>query len=248
MKLKLAAIIATVLVMAAGIALVLPLYLGHNGTAHSQPRLMLAFSVQASPDADDWCRDLSAFLNAQDIPAAVFFVGQVAEHNPGCLSYFNDKVDIGSQTYDYSNLTTISDYSQKLQTVQKGKSAVDQAGRLSSHIFRAPFEATDQDIYSLLSRSDIQADFSYASQYNLYRNGQFLKYDAATYQARDYPLSFFFTLAKTENPVIIFFDNSYPVSNISALISNLKKLSFEFINASELADMTLTDRRVVAHP
>ena len=65
----------------------------------------------------------------------VFFVGKVAEQNPEAVTCFGNRVDIGSQTYDYVNLTTINDYSLKLQEVEQGKFAVDTAGHLNSSVF-----------------------------------------------------------------------------------------------------------------
>ncbi|MFC1933422.1 hypothetical protein ACFLXU_07400 [Chloroflexota bacterium] len=109
-------------------------------------------------------------------------------------------------------------------------------------IFRAPFGATDQNIYSLLSRSGILADFSYENQYNVYQDGQFVKYDAITYMARDYSPGFFSTLSQTSKPVIIVFDDSYSISDTEELISGLKKANVEFVNASELTGLTLTIR------
>jgi hypothetical protein len=110
-------------------------------------------------------------------------------------------------------------------------------------VFRAPFGATDQDIYSLLSRSGILADFSYNDQYNVYQNGQFVRYDAAVYEGRDYSPDYFLALPDISKPIIIFFDNRCPISSIETFISTLKKGNLEFVNASELAGFTLTDRR-----
>lgn len=241
MKLKHAAIIITALVIVAGFAMISPLFFQPD-EAEPKQRVMLSFSVSESADVMDWCQSLSSLLNTYDIGASVFIVGKVAEQYPQVVPYFGNKVDIGSQTYSNFNLTNIPDYSVKLQEVKEGKTAVDNAGNLYSRIFRAPSGATDEDIYSLLSRSGILADFSYENQYNVYRDGQFVKYDAVVYMARDYSLDFFSTLPQTTKPVIIFFDNSYSIPDIEVLISRLKKANVEFVNASGLTGLTLTTR------
>lgn len=242
MRLKHLAIIITVLVIVAGFAMISPLFLRPSKSA-PQPRVMLSFSVLESSNATEWCQDLSSILNSYNIGATVFIVGKVAEQYPQIVSCFSDKVDIGSQTYNHLDLTSIPDYSLKLQEVKEGKTAVDDSGNLNSAIFRAPFGATDRDIYSLLSRSGILADFSYSNQYNLYQNGQFVRYDAAVYQGRDYSPDFFLKLPDISKPIILVFDNDYPVSDIATFISSLKKTNLQFVNASELAGFTLTDRR-----
>jgi len=242
LRLRHAAIIATVLVIVAGFAMISPLFLRPDRTEPKQ-RVMLSFSVSESNDAPQWCKNLSSILNNYNIGATVFVVGKVAEQYPQVVSYFGDRVDIGSQTYNNIDLTSIPDYSLKLQEVEEGKTAVDNAGNFYSRVFRAPFGATDQDIYSLLSRSGIMADFSYDNQYNLYQNGQFVRYDAAVYEGRDYSPDFFLTLPNIPKPLIIVFDNTYPISSIESFISGLKKGHLEFVNASQLAGFTLTDRR-----
>ena len=242
MRLKRAGLIVTVLVIVAGFAMISPLFLRLD-RAEPKQKVMLSFSVSESNDALEWCKNLSSILNSYNIGATVFVVGKVTEQYPQIISCFSDKVDIGSQTYNNIDLTSIPDYSLKLQEVQEGKTAVDNAGNFYSKAFRAPSGATDQDIYSLLSRSGIMADFSYDNQYNLYQNGQFEKYDAAVYEGRDYSPDFFSTLTDISTPIIIIFDNTCPTSSIETLISRLKKSHLEFVNASELAGFTLTDRR-----
>ncbi len=241
MRLKHAAIITTVLVLVAGFAMISPLFLRLD-RAEPKQEVMLSFSVSESDDVVEWCKDLSSVLNGYNMGATVFIVGEVAERYPQIVSYFGDKVDVGSQTYDNINLTSITDYSLKLEEVKEGKIAVDGAGNLYSRVFRAPFGATDKDIYSLLSRSGIMADFSYPNQYNLYQNGQFVKYDAAVYEGQDYSPDFFSTLSDISTPIIIIFDNTCPLSSIETFISGLDKGKLEFVNASELAGFTLTDR------
>jgi peptidoglycan/xylan/chitin deacetylase (PgdA/CDA1 family) len=242
LKLKHAAAIATTLVILAGFAMISPLYLQTGRTA-PQPKVMLGFTVSDHGNVLKWCQELSSVLNRQDIGATVFVSGRAADTYPHIFSYFSDRVDVGSEAYDNIDLTGIPDYAAKLKEVQSGKNAVDSAGNLVSRIFRAPFSATDQDIYSLLSRSGILVDFSYNNQYNVYQKGQFIRYAAAVYQGRDYSPDYLATLVTGSKPVIILFDNAYPVSSIEIYISALKNAGITFANASELTGFVLTDRR-----
>lgn len=243
MRLKLIATIATALVIVAGFIMISPLFLGSNASQNTQKqRVMLSFSISQHAGSARWSRDLSAVLNAYRIGAAVFIAGSVAEQFPQSISYFSDRVDIGNQTYSNADLTGISDYSVKLQEVREGKQAVDRAGNLDSRLFRAPFGATDQDIYSLLSRSGILADFSYDGQYNVYQGGQFIRYDAVVYKGREHSPEFFSMLPGTPVPLIIVFDDSDSISSIKDFLSGLKMKDFEFVNASQLVGFALTTR------
>jgi peptidoglycan/xylan/chitin deacetylase (PgdA/CDA1 family) len=203
---------------------------------------MLVFSVSQKSNAVEWCKKTSSILNDYNISATVFIVGKIAEQYPECVLGFGNKVDIGSQTYSGVNLTGISDYSLKLDEVSEGKAAVDEAGNLVSKAFIAPFGATDADIYSILSRSGILADFSYDNQYNLLLEDQFIKYDAAIYNGCDYTPDYFQTLPVTDVPIIIKFSNTYSVTSLEAFISRLYKSGMGFINASELAGVSLTTK------
>ncbi|MFC2071873.1 polysaccharide deacetylase family protein [Chloroflexota bacterium] len=239
MKIKHVGLITTTLVIIVGFAITSPLFSSHNETVAKQ-RVMLSFSISENNDVTTWCQSLASILNKNNIGASIFLVGKLAEQYPQVVSYFGDKVDMGSQTYSNLDLNEISDYSVKLQEVKDGKSAVDNAGNIDTRIFRAPFGATDQDIYSLLSRSGILVDFSYEEQFNIYRYGQFVKYDATTYDVRDYPPEFFSQLPETGKPAIIFIDNSYPISGIADLISTLERQGLELVNASELTGLSLS--------
>ena len=241
MKVKLVAAIITVLIIIVGFIMISPLIL-RPGNVEAKQKVMLSFSVLQSDDAVEWCKNLSSILNAYDMSATVFVVGRVAEQYPQTVLSFSDKVDIGSETYSYSNLTSISDYSIKLEEVRKGKAAVDNAGHLDSRIFRAPYGATDQDIYSLLSRSGILADFSYKNQYNVYQNGQFIRFDATVFEGRDHSPDFLLTVNRTLQPLIVDFDNTYSTSTIESFLSRLKTSDLEFVNASELVGLALTQR------
>jgi peptidoglycan/xylan/chitin deacetylase (PgdA/CDA1 family) len=241
LKLRLAATISTLLVMVVGLAMISPLFFPH-GEVKAKQIVMITFSVQESDDVVEWTKDLSSILNDYKMPATVFVVGKLAEQHPEVVFYYGNDVDVGSQTYDNTNLTSIPDYSLKLEEVAKGKAAVDMAGHISSSIFRAPYGATDQDIYSLLSRSGIVADFSYKDQYNVYKNGQFVKFDAIVFDGHDHPPDFFIGQDVTSEPLIINFDNTYSTSEVESFLVRLKTGDFEFVNASELVGINLTSR------
>jgi len=232
---------STALVIIAGFALILPLYL-RSPPKETPQQTMLVFSVLDIDNVTEYCKSLSSTLRRLNVNATVFFSGKVAEQNPDAVSCFEENIDIGSQTYSYVNLTSISDYTIQLEEVRKGKAAVDEAGNLYSRLFKAPYCAVDHNIYSLLSRSDITADFSYENQYNLYRNEEFLWFNAAVFNARDHSIEFFLGLPKTERPLIINFDNRQSVSFIEGFLSGLFKGDIEFVNASRVAQAELTIR------
>ena len=236
-----AAVFASALVIAVGFLLVSPLFFrGLNFDDKQQ--LMLSFSVLEPDGCVAWCGDLSRILRAYDIGATVFFVGSVAEQYPECVSLFGDNVDIGSQAFSSSNLTAIADYNIQLEEVRRGKSAVDAAGDLYSRVFRAPNGATDQNIYSLLSRNDIFADFSYRNQYNVFIDGQFVRFDAVVFDGIAVSASSLLALEKTSQLVIVHFDDSCPVDAIAGFIGALKTGKFDFVNASEATGLNLTVR------
>ena len=226
----------------AGFAMITPLFFRPEKVEAKQ-KVLLIFSVADSQNAVEWCQNLASILYDNKAGAAVFFAGKVAEKYPEAIWDFNDRVDIGSQTYNNTDLTTISDYSVKLQEVQEGKFAVEDASGLDTKLFRAPFGKTDQDIYSLLSRSGILADFSYENQYHVYINGKFLTFDLTTYKGRYYSPSYFSTLPMTNEPFIIEFDNTYSISSINDFFTGLNMEAFEFINASQLVGFSLTGRK-----
>ncbi len=241
MSLRTVATIATLIVAVAGFVMISPLFFQPGGGEPKQ-KVLLSFSVSPYAGAAGWCRDLSALLNAHDVGAVVFITGETAEQHPECVSYFSRKVDIGSRTYSNTDLTSIADYSLKLREVEKGKQAVDAAGHLNSAAFSAPFGATDQDIYSLLSRSGIMADFSYENQYNVYEDGQFVRYGAAVYAGRDYPPDYFPALENKAEPMIITFDDTDSVQSIERFLSGFDMDRFQLVNASELVGFVLTER------
>jgi peptidoglycan/xylan/chitin deacetylase (PgdA/CDA1 family) len=168
-------------VILVGLTLVVPAFF-RGKSPQEEPQVMLSFNIQETANLVEWCSHLASILKQQNVKATIFFPGKIAEENPEILSYFGKGIDVGSQTYSYKDLTSITDFSAQLEEVKKGKEAVDAAGNLDSRVFRAPYGAIDQNIYYLLSQSEIKADFSYYKQYNLYEDGQFIKYNAITYE------------------------------------------------------------------
>jgi peptidoglycan/xylan/chitin deacetylase (PgdA/CDA1 family) len=241
LNLRHAAIIATALVLIVGFSMIAPLYLREDKIEPKQ-KIMLSFSVSKSDNTVEWCQNLSSILNTHNMNAVVFFVGKIAQQNPQAVTCFSNKIDIGSQTYNNVNLTTIYDYTRKLQEVHLGKAAVDAAGQLNSTVFQAPYGATDQDIYSLLSRTGILADFSYTNQYNVYQNGHFIKFDAAVFKATDHSPGFHVESPQSSELKIIEFDDTWSTAKINSFLDTLSTGNFEFINASDLTGFSVTSK------
>jgi peptidoglycan/xylan/chitin deacetylase (PgdA/CDA1 family) len=223
-----------------GIGIVVPVFFTQPQTEPIQfSKVMLCFSVHEQENVNSWCINLEKVLHEQNVPASVFFSGKIAEKNPKVLAHFGSSVDIGSQTYSYVDLTSL-DFEQQIQEVAKGKQKVDRAGQINSRLFKAPYGATDENIYYLLSQSKIVADFSYDIQYNLYENGLFIKYDAIAY---DGEVSNF---ALIDVPIttlhIIEFDSSDTILQILDTILALKEFDVTFVNASDVAGTDLTGR------
>lgn len=210
----------------------------------AKQRIMLSFSISESDDVVTWCENLSSILNKYDLGATAFIVGEVAEQHPECVRCFSDKVDIGSQTYSNSNLTSIPDYEAQLEEVRKGRLAVETAGNLLSKVFMAPNKATDQNIYSLLSQNGILADFSYDGQYNVYVGAQFLKFDASVFDGATCSADFILASDETSKLTILHFDTGCSTELIADFIVALRTGQFDFVNASEVTGLDLTVRGV----
>ncbi len=236
MKIAHVGIISTSIVILMGIVIVLPPYL----PAQKPLTTLLFFNIKDGQNLPQWCNDLSSTLQNRDIHATVFVTGEVAQKYPSCVRTLAERNDIGSLTYDYFNLTG-QDYSIQLDEVKSGKDAVDNAAHIDSRLFKAPYGETDGNIYSLLNRSGIVADFSYTTQYNKVYNGKFLKFDDIAYDGSAYTPDFFLNLSSS-NPVIIDFDNNVPVDNIDEFISHLKTRHVLLLNASQLTGLDLTVR------
>lgn len=243
MKLAHLGAIATSTIIVIGLVMVIAPAYTHTLEHNRLPPVMLSFSIVDARNALEWCTDLSSVLSKHDVKAMVFVTGQVADQHPECVSAFSSDIDIGSQTYSFANLTSL-EYTMALEEVKKGKSAVDAAGNLDSRLFKAPYGSTDENTYSLLSRSGIIADFSYELQYNKYEDGQFVKYGLVEYKGPAYsPESIRGLLEEGKNPAIINFDNSDSIEQIDGFISALiSDKEIRFVNASEITGLELAAR------
>jgi peptidoglycan/xylan/chitin deacetylase (PgdA/CDA1 family) len=204
--------------------------------------VLLSFSIVGEQNLPNWCVELSETLDKNNVKAAVFVTGKIAEKYPQCVNGFNSDIDIGSQTYNYVNLDSIKDYSIQLEEVKNGKLAVDKIGNLDSKLFKAPYGNTNENIYSILSRSGILADFSYTSQYNKYSGEQFIRYDITSFNATNLEENFHKNLKSDKNPVMVNFNNTSTNSEIESFLSKFKSKQFEFVSASDLTELELTDR------
>jgi peptidoglycan/xylan/chitin deacetylase (PgdA/CDA1 family) len=230
-------IIATGTVIALGFAMVVPAFMQYD-----QPLVvLLSFNIIDDRNLPAWCEQLSSVLKNNNVKAIVFVPGKIAQEHPQCISDLPNTVDVGSETYDFVSLPSIQDYAVQLDEVRKGKDAVDAAGKIDSKVFKAPHGATDQNIYSLLSRSGILADFSYNNQYNKYYNGQFIKFNLTSYDGVYHSVDFFHSLP-ISNPILINFDNSTPMEQIDSFIVHLKSPNVRFESATDLAGVELTKR------
>ena len=240
MKLVHASVISTSIVIFLGIAMIAPTFT--RNFSCGQPLKVALFFFVNDIDSDEWCGELASILRKEGVKATVFFTGKFALLHPDRVADFDGGVDVGSQTFDYVNLTSIQDYSIQLQEVSDGKAAVDSAGKLESRLFSAPYGSTDENIYSLLNRSNIIADFSYPDHYNKFYDGQFIRMEIPVYDGSKHSPSFFLNLPRDDGPLTIFFDDSSPIEKIKELISSLKSSNCWLYNASELTGMALTVR------
>lgn len=233
--------LATGITICIGVVIAIGPSLVHTIEHNQPPPVMLSFSVSGGQDVPQWCTDLSSILAKHKVKATVFVTGKVADEHPECVSAFAavSGVDIGSQTYSYVRLPSI-DYLEAKEEVRLGKQAVDRAGHIDSKLFRAPYGMVDQNIYSLLSDAGIEADFSYASQYNKYEGGQFVRYNLvscecdSTEEVR--------SKLDLRSPVLIEMDSSSPASEIEDVIVAFKDSGMHLTNASELTELDLTVR------
>lgn len=237
MKLVHVGAISTGTVIILGIVMVVPAFF----PPIQKSPILLTFNISDDQNLPTWCDQLSSVLKKYDTKAVVFVSGRIAQEYPQCVKNFSDKVDIGSSTFDYLQLTTIPDYSKQLDEIQKGKSAIDTVGKLNSKLFKAPYGSVDGNIYSLLTRSGILADFSYHDQYNKYYNGQFIKFDLVSYDGNKITSTFINGL-ESKGIISINFDNSTPVEKIDDFISKLDLGKIKFFNASDITGLDLTNR------
>src|SRR5512145_2273687 len=126
MQIRHAGIIVIAVLILVGITILLPIFLQER----PRPTLLVSFNIVNNENVPKWCNELSSVLHKHHIKAAVFITGELAIAQPSCVSLFstNTNVDLGSSTYNYSDLTSISDYSKALQQVKGGKLMVDNIG------------------------------------------------------------------------------------------------------------------------
>jgi len=242
MKIFKAAIISTALLIAVGAGLASQVFL----TVADVPKqnVMISISLNDNMNLPQWCDELSAFLEEAEIKATIFVTGKVAKNYPDCVRSLaaNKMLDIGSQTYSYISLPSIQDYTIQLKEVQNGKSAIDMAGEVNSQLFKAPHRETNDDIYSLLNRSSIMADFSYRDHYNKYYQGYYIWFNVTSIDVTDQEPSFVQEISKADVPIIINFDNHHSIEQLEEIVSHLKTSHFHLLNASELTQLDLTIR------
>lgn len=208
-----------------------------------QSPVVLSFSMVDGWNAPQWCNDLATVLARHEVNATVFITGQVAEQNPQCVTVFVAQgTDVGSQTYRYVNLNVISDYEYALEEVRLGKEAVDAAGNIDSRVFRAPFGQPPAGHYSLLSSSNITADFSSTTKYGVYEGDQFVDHDLVECDCLDSPERAE-QLVGLHIPIMINIDNSTHPGEIESLIVALKESDMKFVSASQLMDPDLATSR-----
>lgn len=220
--------------------MVIPIFF-RNQNIPQNPRVMLSFEIKNNKNITEWCTELSLLLNENNITATIFFPGKIVEQNPTILTIFEKGIDIGSQTYNYVNITSL-DFTAQLNEIKKGKQIIDQKGNLNSQIFKAPYGETDENIYYLLTQNNITADFSYQTQFNLYENGQFIKYEAITSENTIASIKTSLNILENHQLLIIPFENTNLIQDITEIILELKKFDIQFVNASDLAGTDLTGR------
>lgn len=203
--------------------------------------VILSFDIANEQNLPNWCTELSQILEEHNVNSVIFLRGKTAEKFPECVNTFHDGVDIGSQTYSYIDLQTISDYSLQLEEVEHGKHAVDEAGNFDTKLFKAPYGSIDENIYSLLSRSGILADFSYEHQFNKFYNGKFIKFDSISYHTPQIK-SIISEIQTAKVPIILNYDNNTPVNEIKNLLTILESENIRFVSPSELTGIDLTKR------
>ena len=238
MKLILGAIIATSLIIFLGTLVISPIFL----MAEKSTPVMLSFNIYDTPNLESWCQDLSYFLSSENISGTIFISGKLAEKYPICINSFPENFDVGSRTFSYVQLPQIPDYSIQLEEVQKGKETINKIGKIESKLFKAPFGDTDENIYSILSRNEIYADFSYQNQYNKFYENQFLKFDLLTYDSQQISVDLIQDIETSKIPIQIEFDTNNSLEEIKKTINEISTWKIEFVNASNITKMGLTLR------
>jgi peptidoglycan/xylan/chitin deacetylase (PgdA/CDA1 family) len=242
MNIKIAGVISTGLVISLGVILVVPPFLSYQFTPQ---QILFIFTIDSKKDTSTWCTQLSQVLEKHDTKAVIFLSGSTAKQHPECITSFSDEIDIGSQGYTGVSITRIPDYADQLEEVRKGKQAIDEIGNFNSKLFKSPHGDADQNIYSLLEKSNILADFSYDKQYNKFHEGQFIWFTIESYDANSFSIDDIPTKSSERiNPIIINFENNYPVDEIDGILSNVKKQQVTLVSASDLVGFELNPMEV----
>jgi peptidoglycan/xylan/chitin deacetylase (PgdA/CDA1 family) len=239
MNIKIAGVIATSCVIILGIIMVSPVFL------HPEPRhmILLSFSIENEQNLPSWCSETFSILRKHNAGAAIFISGSTAEQFPTCASSLPNNVEVGSQGYNYVDIPAIPDYTEQLEEVKKGKETVDRISGLDSKLFRAPYGKTDSNVYSLLSRAGILADFSYEGQYNKFHQDKFIWFKVQSYKAEDFDPSIIGPVTDSSIPIIVTFSNSIQPHKIDQILTELKAKKVDFVSPSKLADMELQGDR-----
>ena len=240
--------ISTGTVVIIGLILIAPSFIRENSDANRGNMLLLTFDIEDERDPlsnSEWCRDLSVLLEKYQLKAAVFLSGSQAEKSPPCVDSFSTDVDIGSRTFSHIDITK-TEYLTALHEVRSGKETIDNVGKLDSRLFKAPYLSTDENIYSLLNRSAIVADFSYPSQYNVYENGQFIKHEIRTLSFNSLEQEESLNLISQDSsiPLVITFTSSNGIDQIESFFRQIDRSDqkLRVVNASELTGISLTVR------
>lgn len=230
-------IIATSAVILLGLLMVIPIFF----IDFKPPLVILEFENPENEYASVLCSQVSTYLEEEGMKAVIFISGKFAESNPNCPIFYNSNIDIGSQTYNYIDLPKTSDYLDQLEEVKKGKEAVNKAGKLETKLFKAPYGETNDDIYSILNRAGIHADFSYKDHYNKFHDDKFLRFDLFSMNPEDLEQIDFSKLDKNI-PIALIFAKSFTLEEVKETVEILKQNNVMFTNPSEITGLQLTVR------
>jgi len=233
-----------------GILLLVPSLLRSPSTLTPTPILLFFDIISGNLDDSKWCNSLSELLKEKNIKASVFLTGQIVEKNPRCASDFTNNlknIDIGSSTYNYVDLASNIDYSKALDEVRLGKSEIINASNVNSSLFKAPYGSTNDNIYSLLHRNGITADFSYPNQYNLFEKNQFVKYKLNSFIVNSTSIPKLMEEIKEikeNDPIAIEINDTISVDTVNEIISQLDSLGKDFVfsNPSTLTGTELSSK------
>jgi hypothetical protein len=238
MKLEHQAMLATGIILAVGLTIVLIVFLPQekqyvaNISAH-HANVLVTFDL-TSP-SKEWCSGMNDMLRHDNIQGIVFISGIDASNNTSCVLDIPSYVSVGSKTYDGVILPSIADYTEQLRQVHDGKQDIDQLVGVNTVVFKAPHNIVDQNIFSLLSNNNILLDFSYIDHYNKFYNGKFLRFDIKSYNGSSLSSSDITSIIGSNEPVMVYFDNSQSISTINNVLSNMTAGNVYF---SSMKDIT----------